>query len=77
MKKVNKNIQYPENLIIKKSLEWGDMILIADKSEKYTYGTISEVLNGRRKMTDSLLKTITEFLEERKALKANFKKVAS
>jgi hypothetical protein len=77
VKKVNKNIQYPENLTVKNTLEWGDMVSIAAKSGKYTYGTVSEILNGRRKMPDSLLKTITEFLNERKVIKANFKKAVS
>ncbi|MFZ4707789.1 MAG: hypothetical protein ACOYMF_17435 [Bacteroidales bacterium] len=65
-------VKFPENRAYKKSLEDGDYTLLSDLS-KYTVGTVREVFNGNRRMTDKLKKALTKLLLDRKAIENKLK----
>jgi DNA-binding XRE family transcriptional regulator len=64
--------KYPENLKIKRSLRPGDQIKLA-KRMGITRQSISQVLNGERRISNSLAKEIVKLINERKAIEAELK----
>ncbi len=77
MPKVNKKVQFPENLKVKKVLRYGDAKRLAADSDKYTYGAILNILSGHRRMTDSLARDVVKLLRERKKLNAELERQLS
>ena len=68
MSKVKKKVKHPENLRVKQALRYGDVVVLAKRSARYTYRTIHEILNGNRIMPDSLAQEITQLIKERKQI---------
>lgn len=60
-------LKFPENLFLKRQLVHSDMTLLATKSG-LCRGTVYEIMNGRRRMSDSLKKAIIELLTTRNEL---------
>jgi len=70
--KVNKKVQYPDNLKVKAALRHGDGQILAARS-RYSQKTILQILSGVRRMPDSLAKEIVKLINERKAIEAELK----
>lgn len=68
MSKVKKKVKYPENVEVKKALRYGDIRILADRSPRYAYRTIHDILQGRRAMPDSLAQDIVALIKERKQI---------
>ncbi|MFA5816629.1 MAG: hypothetical protein WC865_13525 [Bacteroidales bacterium] len=62
-----REIKYPENLKINNQLQNGDRLLIAKKSNLKP-GTIRDMLNGYRRITDDVARAIIELMSERNEL---------
>ncbi|MFZ4545964.1 MAG: hypothetical protein ACOYN4_00935 [Bacteroidales bacterium] len=72
MQKQQKEVNFPENRVYKKLLKQGDYAILSNLS-KYTTGTVREVLNGNRRMTDRLKKAFVKFQNDRKVVEQRLK----
>jgi hypothetical protein len=71
IKSVHKEVKYPENLLHKKNLQRGDYSEIAKISD-YSAKSLSEVFNGRRRMTDKVKMAYLKILKNREKLESDF-----
>lgn len=60
-------LKFPEQVKVRAKLNTGDKLTLA-KMTGYKEGTIREMLNGYRKMPDSVKRAIIEILNERQRL---------
>jgi len=70
LKKQEKNVKFPQNIEIARSLERGDVKKIATKTG-LSIRTIYSVFEGHRNLTDNVRVAIIELLNERKELNQN------
>jgi len=77
MAKVKKKVKYPENVEVKKALRYGDIRILANRSLRYTYRTIHDILQGRRAMPDSLAQDIVALIKERKHIAKELREVTA
>ncbi len=75
-KKILRDVKFPENREIGKQLKVGDRITIAEYSGK-TPGTIRDMMNGYRRITDKVGLAIIRLFEEREMIKKSLKEIAN
>ncbi|HRY33428.1 MAG TPA: hypothetical protein P5531_10720 [Bacteroidales bacterium] len=68
LRNVQEEVKFPENLEVRKALARGDAGKLAKKTG-YSRAYMYEILAGRRRMQDKLLKAVISLFQERKALK--------
>ena len=73
---VSRKIRFPENKKISAQLLGGDRVVIAEYSG-YTEGTIREMMNGYRRITDKAARAIIRLMEERKQLTKSLEEIAN
>lgn len=73
---VPRGIKFPENKKISAQLERGDRVIIAQYSG-YTEGTIREMMNGYRRITDKAARSIIRLMEERERLTKSLEEIAN
>lgn len=65
---MRKNVlKFPDQVKIKEKLQSGDKLKLAERTG-YKEGTIREMLNGYRRMPDSVKKAIIDLINDRQAL---------
>ncbi len=75
VKRINR-VKFPENVKIRETLQAGDRRKIA-KMAGYTEGSINEMLNGYRRLTDEVKRSIVQLIKERKELDRSLEELAN
>ena len=71
---VSRHVKFPENKEIRSQLLPGDRKTIA-KYSGYTQGSINEMLNGYRRLTDKAKIAIIQLMEERKEINKSMEEI--
>jgi len=76
MEKQQGRVKFPENRLLKESLQHGDNALIANKTAMSII-YVNEILNGKRRLNDKVKKAIVELLDERLRLQESLAKLTA
>lgn len=68
-------VKYPQNRDIRKQLEQGDVITIAGYAGLKP-GTIRDMMNGHRRITDKVARAIIRLMKERQELQRGLDEIA-